>query len=185
MAKLFPAVALVTEFKSGRKWRLFTVLLLHLRYCFSSLHSRYSLIFLSRGAGHGFVYFSVEVLPDPPCFLWSVYWRTVNSLDYAWLLDPGGLPNSWTRCVCAKTYPESISGEMLGSNWLPLYPCFSLEAIQVNRMDVSFNTLAGPRSGWFGGKEGMSSLESMPGYLQQGSGQDLRRPVAYKVSEDI
>lgn len=43
-----------------------------------------------------------------------------------------------TRSMC-QTYPESTLG--WDSSWLPLSPCFFLEAIQVNRLGMSLNTL--------------------------------------------
>lgn len=136
MAKLFPDVALVKEFWFGRKWRLFSVLLLHLRYYFSSLHSRYSLISLNRGR---FILFSVRVLPDPCYLLGSACSRTVNRSDctgMTWLRRSSTVPG--TRSVC-QTYTESTLG--WDSNWLPLSPCFFLEAIQVNILGMSLNTL--------------------------------------------
>lgn len=43
--------------------------------------------------------------------------------------------------TCARHALSLYQGKILGSNWISLSPCFSLEAIQVNRLDVSLNTL--------------------------------------------
>lgn len=110
-------------------------------YCFSSLHSRYSLISLSRGAGHRFILFSVWVLPDPPCLLWSACSRTMNHLDNACVTWARRSSQFLGLAVCAGHTLNLYQGETLGSNWLPLSPCSSLEAIQVNRLDMSLNIL--------------------------------------------
>lgn len=109
--------------------------------CFSSLHSRYSLISLSKEAGHRFILFRVWVLPDPPCLPWSACSRTVNLWHYTCI--------TWSRRssqllglgVCARHTLNLYWGGTLGSKWLPLSPCFSLEAIQENRLDMSLDTL--------------------------------------------
>lgn len=74
------------------------------------------------------------------------------------------------RCMC-QTYPESIAG--VWDSKLKLPPTFALFLLRGNPGEQTgyepFHTLTGSRSGWFEGKEGISRLESMPGYHQQGS----------------